>query len=357
MAHRTLKTRYRLLARRYGLQIKRIIPYHSLYKRNAAYRAITDRGDFLLKPFCRSRLLGRRTPKQQIERISTHIRTLKEAGYPHLPKWLTTSSGRYWTSYQGKPYYLTEWIKGRELQNDVQDYDSLGKALAGLHNVCPTTRLPMSHFTLKEVGFMKWQDALFRRQLVRLDRRRGRWFRNHRAECIALADEAWRIIEAPEVRRLILMEHEHPTLIHSDVTFPNVIIRPDRLFLIDWDRVRLGSIYLEIARTLQNTALFEPLLMEAMLRGYEQFKPLLPEERLLISAFFRLPREAWLSAKRIVLGRSQDVNRVLKKTWRPRLNAIVWMDGWARATSATEASDHNPLEGAGINEEGEPTAM
>ncbi|WP_088833695.1 phosphotransferase [Paenibacillus tyrfis] len=357
MAHRTLKTRYRLLARRYGLQIKRIIPRHSLYKRNAAYRAITDRGDFLLKPFCRSRILGQRTPKQQIERISSHIRTLQEAGYPHLPKWLTTSSGRYWTSYQGKPYYLTEWIKGRELQNDVQDYDSLGKALAGLHNVCPTTRLPMSHFTLKEVGFLKWQEALFRRQLVRFDRRRGRWFRKHGAECIALADEAWRIIKAPEVQRLILMEHEHPALIHSDVTFPNVIIRSDGLFLIDWDRVRLGSIYLEIARTLQNTALFEPPRMEALLRGYEQFRPLLPEERLLISAFFRLPVEAWLSANRIAFGRSPSANRVLKKTWRPRLNAIGWMDNWARTTTAPEASGHHHPEGAGINEEGEPAAM
>ncbi|GMX65826.1 hypothetical protein Elgi_50970 [Paenibacillus elgii] len=347
MAQRTFKTRYRLLARRYGLQIKRIIPYHSLYKRNAAYRATTDRGDFLLKPFCPSRILRQRTPKQQIERISSHIRTLQEAAYPHLPKWLTTSTGRYWTSYRGKPYYFTEWIKGRELQNDVQDYDTLGKALARLHNVTPNSRLPMSCFTLQEAAVLKRQDALFRRQLVRF-KRQGLWFRKHGAECIALADEAWRIMETPEIQRLLLMEHEQPALIHGDVTFPNVIIRPDRLFLIDWDRVRMGSIYQEVARTLLNTTLFEPLLMEALLCGYEQFKPLRPEERLLISALFRLPREAWSSAKGIALGRSRNVSRLVTRTWGRRLNAVVWMEGWAGAASP---------EGTGINKEGEPPAM
>ncbi|MCP3774931.1 phosphotransferase [Paenibacillus sp. MZ04-78.2] len=357
MTHRTLKTRYRLLARRYGLQIKRIIPYDSLYKRNAAYRAITDRGDFLIKPFCRSRVLGQRTARQQIERISSHIRTLQKAGYPHLPKWLRTSSGRYWTFYQGKPYYMTEWIKGRGLQNDAQDYDNLGKALAGLHSVCQSSRLPMSRFTLKEVGALKRRDALFRRQLVRLDRRLGRWFRKHGAECIALADEAWKIMETPEIQRLLQKEHEPPALIHGDVTVPNVIIRPDGLFLIDWDRVRRGSIYLEIARTLLNTALFEPLYMEAMLRGYEQLKPLLPEERLLISAFFRLPGEAWLSANRIAFGRSRYVDRVLTKTWGRRLNAVGWMDRWARATTAPDVSGRDALEEVKINEEGEPTAI
>lgn len=170
----------------------------------------------------------------------------------------------------------------------------------------------------------------------------------HGAECIALADEAWRIMETPEVQRLLLMEHEHPALIHGDVTFPNVIIRPDRLFLIDWDRVRMGSIYQEVARTLLNTTLFEPLLMEALLRGYEQIKPLRPEERLLISALFRLPREAWSSAKGIALGRSRNVSRLVTRTWGRRLNAVVWMEGWAGAASPA---------GTGINEEGEPPAM
>jgi hypothetical protein len=59
-------------------------------------------------------------------------------------------------------------------------------------------------------------------------------------------------------------------------------------------------------------------------------KPLKSAERLLISGLFRLPREAWSEARNIVLGRGHRSFRLLKQTWDERLNAINWLDEWAR---------------------------
>jgi Ser/Thr protein kinase RdoA (MazF antagonist) len=125
-------------------------------------------------------------------------------------------------------------------------------------------------------------------------------------------------------------EINHPGLIHGDVTIPNIIINASGMFLIDWDGLRIGSTYNEIAKALSNTTYFNTRHISALLRGYEKIKPLIPAERLLISALFRLPREAWREAKGIALNRGQRDFRVLEQTWDERMNAIRWLDEWAR---------------------------
>jgi Ser/Thr protein kinase RdoA (MazF antagonist) len=127
-------------------------------------------------------------------------------------------------------------------------------------------------------------------------------------------------------------EIKHPALIHGDVTRPNIIINSKGLFLIDWDCLRMGSTYNEIVKTLSNTTYYNPILINALLRGYEEIKPLKSAERLLISALFRLPREAWGAARNIARGRGHRSFRVLEQTWEQRLIAIRCLDEWARQT-------------------------
>ncbi|CAH8708362.1 phosphotransferase [Paenibacillus thiaminolyticus] len=62
-------------------------------------------------------------------------------------------------------------------------------------------------------------------------------------------------------------ESRFPALIHGDVTFPNVIMHSNGLYLIDWNQVRMESTYYEIAKTLLNTTNFNPLWMGALLQG------------------------------------------------------------------------------------------
>ena len=145
-----------------------------------------------------------------------------------------------------------------------------------------------------------------------------------------MAKEAWEIFRESEVKQIISEEINYPSLIHGDVTIPNIIINPNGMFLIDWDCLRMGSTYNEIAKTLLNTTYYNPIHIEALLRGYEEIKPFKSAERLLISALFRLPREAWSEARNIVWGRGQHGFRLLEQTWDERLNAIRWMDEWVR---------------------------
>lgn len=89
-----------------------------------------------------------------------------------------------------------------------------------------------------------------------------------------------------------------PALIHSDITPQNVIIADDgQLYMIDWDRVKPGSIYVDVANALMNTAHFNPVFIHSLLKGYEDLRPFDPAERQLISSLYRLPREVWLAAR------------------------------------------------------------
>jgi Ser/Thr protein kinase RdoA (MazF antagonist) len=333
MANRYQKEELLDIANRYGLHLHRIKSYNSLYKKNAAYRASTNNGEFLIKELCIRSYDTNLTKEQQSRQTFSYIRKLKKCKYPNIANWLTTKSKQYFVNKNGRKYYMTEWIEGRSLQNDVQDYESLGKALANLHTSCKDSLPSMSSFTKKQIGVFEFQGRLFRLRLRNIQGGKTtakRWFQKHGGHCSALTNEAWSIIVTPEVKQIISEEIKHPALIHGDVTLPNIIINSSGLFLIDWDCLRMGSIYNEIAKTLSNTTCYNPVYIHALLRGYEEIKSLNSAERLLISALFRLPREAWGVARNIVLGRGPRGFRVLEQTWDERLNAIRWLDEWAR---------------------------
>jgi Ser/Thr protein kinase RdoA (MazF antagonist) len=335
VGNRYHKARFADITNQYGLQLYRIKPYDSLYKKNAAYRASTNKGKFLIKAL-QIRTFGTNlTNQQQSNRVSSYIKKLKASRYPNLAKWLITNSGKYYVIKNGRQYYMTEWIKGHGLQNDVHEYEALGTALANLHTICKNDHSSMSSFTKVQIKLYKIQERLFRHQLKVIRGKKTsnkKWFKKHGDRCNELADEAWRIIRTSEVKHIVSEEINQPALIHGDVTHPNIIINSKGLYLIDWDWLRMGSTYNEIVKTLANTTYYNPVLINAFLRGYEAIKPLKSAERLLISALFRLPREAWGEARNIALGRGHRSFRVLKETWDQRLNAIRWMDEWARQT-------------------------
>jgi Ser/Thr protein kinase RdoA (MazF antagonist) len=336
VGNRYPKARFLDIVNQYGLQLYRIKPYDSLYKKNAVFRASTNKGKFLIKSIHKRTYGMKLTKEQQSDQLSSYIKKLKAYKYPYYANWLTTKSGRYYMNKNGKPYYMTEWIKGHSLQNNVQDYEALGRALANLHTLYKDSHSSKISFTKRHIKLFKHQERLFKLRLTVLREKKTfakkckKWFRRHGDRCKALTNEAWKIFRTPEVKQIISEEIKHPALIHGDVTIPNIIINSRGLFLIDWDCLRKGSTYNEMAKALLNTTNYNPVHMEALLRGYEELKPLKSAERLLICGLFRLPREAWSEARNIVLGRGHRSFRLLKQTWDERLKAISWLDEWAR---------------------------
>jgi hypothetical protein len=63
------------------------------------------------------------------------------------------------------------------------------------------------------------------------------------------------------------------------------------------------------------------------LHGYERVHPLHLDERLLISALFRFPREACYVCKSAEA--EKQLFSILRDTWKQRLAAIEWLDNWA----------------------------
>jgi Ser/Thr protein kinase RdoA (MazF antagonist) len=329
------RTVFKDIASHYGLHVHRIKALDTMYKKNVAYRVSTDKGRFLIKAFSNQRAGGRRFNKR---RLISDIKKLKELQYPHIAEWLTTETGKYYVNINNRYYYMTQWIKGQSLQNDSQQYQALGSALAKLHTLCKGENSTEASFTKRQLDFFDHENHLFRRKLKHMQKSKTKtssWFREHGKRCLNLADEAREILENPEVQHVLSEEKKHPALIHGDVTIPNIVIHPSQLYLIDWDNLRKGSIYYEMAKTLSNTTGFKPEYMDALLQGYEKIKRLSTGERLLISALFRFPLEAWIEARNEAAEGKRRGFNILKKSWNDRLACIAKLDQWAHSGPAS----------------------
>jgi Ser/Thr protein kinase RdoA (MazF antagonist) len=323
---------FKHITTQYGLRLRRVKSFDSMYKKNVVYRASTNKGRFLIKAFSNRPLDGKSFSK---ERLVSNIKKLKKSHYPHIARFLTTKTGKYFVNTNNKSYYMMEWIKGHPMQNDVQHYEKLGGALAKLHTSCKESHYSVSSFTKRQIKIFENECRLFRLRLKLIQKKNAApsiWFKDHGKQCIRLANEAREIIKKPEVQRVLSEEKKRPALIHGDVTIPNIVVRSSELFLIDWDSLREGSTYYEMAKTLSNTTYYRPEFIDALLRGYEKIKRLSPGERLLISALFRFPREAWNEARNVAHGRKQRGFDILKGSWNDRLACIMKLDQWAHSS-------------------------
>ncbi|WP_279628367.1 phosphotransferase [Paenibacillus ferrarius] len=315
--------RFSSIVLQYGLRSKRIHACHSLYRKAAAYRVSTDKGDYFLKPF-----EGR---KARLDRVYSRMVWLKEHNFHNMPKWLETGKGKHWVKNNGRLYYVSEWIQGSQLDGNAQEYERLGEILGRLHLISRGRRSVSSSFSMRKIKSFQQENQMFIIHLAAMRKKRqgiGNWFRKHGDQCIALADGAWSTLQQSDVLRVL--RNEKPSLIHGDVTWPNVIVRSDCMYLVDWEFAGRGSSYYEVAKTLSNMTNYSVAIMNALLVGYERICPLTKEERLIIASFYRLPREAWIAIRQIRSGRRSSVFDGLKKLWSQRIEAVQWMDNWAR---------------------------
>ncbi|WP_248928283.1 aminoglycoside phosphotransferase family protein [Paenibacillus hamazuiensis] len=321
------------LTRRFGIIPLKFRWRPSVYQKKAVIRIQTKTRSYALKPYYRSPLIPSGTI-QQMKEAAGRIQYLIRRGYGHMPRWLYADNGKLWVIYKGKPFYMTEWIRGRGLR-EAADYEQLGRVTAAIHQ--PSNDLPGIHesdfFTLKQVAVWMAQDSRFlgdKDGATRKSAAYRRWFRTYEADCRSLSERTWAEMKDPEIAALLEQEISRPALIHGDITSSNVIIAEDgRLYIIDWDRVRLGSVYAELAKALANTTQFRPEFIRSFLQGYEEARPLERAERRLIASLFRLPREAWTAARFPNRKGSGELIGKMVETWPDRLKAAAFLDEWA----------------------------
>ncbi|MDQ0903123.1 MULTISPECIES: phosphotransferase [unclassified Paenibacillus] len=333
MANPYTKNRIHKITRRFGLLPLRSGTVASFYRENAIIQVQTETGTFAMKPFFRNTLL-RTSTVHQMKTTAAYIELMMNSGFSYMPKWLTTPSGKLWTLHLGRPFYMTEWIKGRNLETN-EDFEELGRGLATLHTTSSGLLDTKGPFTHKQIELWKIQDRFFRRRMataIQTHERNRKWYKKYGKYCKRLTDQAWANLSSPEIEDLMKKESEHPALIHNDITSPNVIISENgQLFIIDWDRVKVGSIYVDLAKALMNTTQFNPDFILALLKGYEERRPLDETERKLISSLYGLPREAWHATRFPHQSRSREMLEILEKTWHPRLKAMDLLDEWTKS--------------------------
>jgi len=302
----------------YGLRTRKIDPCHSLYKQAAAYRIKTRNGDYLVKPF--------HGTARRLKRIVRSMRRLKKAGFSHLPAWKKNRKGAYWVKAGNRFYYLTEWVDGTTLPMEAPAFQALGRALGRLH------RVKAGSSRINSLAGLKKQSDAFHRHLADLRKQGtedGKWFAEKGDQCLSLSRQSWKDLRLSRAARILRKEQKRPSLIHGDVTLPNLLMKGKRLYLIDWERVRPGNSYLELAKALANTTGFSTPLMEALLEGYTSKRSLSRPERHIVAALFRFPREAWYAAKETAAGRPSHLLEIVRSSWDRRLAAISWIDAWA----------------------------
>lgn len=324
------KSQIRKIARHFGLVPLRSAPIASLYRKKAAFHVQTKSGTYVIKPFSRNSILHS-SALQQIKTTANYVQLLINSGFSYMPKWLMTRSGKAWTVYHGSPFYMTAWIKGRSLEKQ-EDFAELGRALGTLHQ----TPLPFLHaqgaFTLAQTRLWQVKDRLFRKRMThalqKKERNRG-WYKVYGHSCNQLSSRAWNDLRSPEIVELLQKEQTRPALIHNDITSPNVIISEEgQLFIIDWDHMKVGSIYVDVAKALMNTTQFNPEFIMALVQGYEEVRPLDRAERRLITALYGLPREAWQATRFPNRRRNREMLAIMKQTWSLRWRAMDVLDEW-----------------------------
>lgn len=308
----------------YGIRIGSIQEYDTPYRKKAAFMMTSGRRSLLLKPF-----IG---PVSKLATFSSFVRRLEKCGFRQMPRWLKTRTGKRWVLIGGKPYYVTRWVHGRTLGAETGDLYRFGGALARLHTQSRRMRLGPARADFR--GELESQYRLFLRQLASVQGRQstaGHFFAEHGSHCKQLCEEAWAIMRKSHVRRVLLRERRRAVLIHGDLTVLNVVVAEGRIYLIDWETAGPGSGLFELAKVLTNTTSFEPSRMEALLRGYADVRSLSRGERRLVSAFFRIPREAWYACLYAHAKGHHPLVDVVKNTWSQRLAAVGWLDAWSKS--------------------------
>ncbi|RUT33538.1 aminoglycoside phosphotransferase family protein [Paenibacillus zeisoli] len=331
MAHTYTQKEITRITRHFGLTPLRSVPVSSLYRRNAVFRVTTPTGTYALKPFRRSEAF-RTTTGKQLRAAVRHVKLLSSKKYSHMPPWLRTGTGRFWVEFRGTPFYMTEWIHGRGL-GLAQDYTALGRALAELHLIRLPSRSRTNSSILAYIPQWKLQAGILHRYMATVIRNKGRysqWYKRNGPSCTRLAKQAWAYFKEPSIAKLILKDARHPSLVHGDITSLNVVISEEGgLYIIDWDRVKTGSSYLDMVKALRNTCQYNPEFIRCFLQGYEEIRPLSQSERRLITILFSLPQEAWNGARFPHRAMSRAMMDIFVQTWPERKQAIRVMQQWS----------------------------
>lgn len=290
--HQTDLERLRPVLARYELEGTEVSLVSSNCSNCTGYKVVTNAGDVYVTEI----------PKQQVGLLSLERRfqQLHDYNYAAMPRYYSTPANRFVTVLGLKKYIVAEWVDGVPIsllqEENEENFNQLGRNLARLHQIPHPTRSQLRQPS--EVRMLMGEHG---RELLF----------NFRAQ------------------QLFTNAVKNPVLTHSAVRPENVIVAGNRVVMVNWDRVGPGCSYAEVAQTLQNTAVCNTDSMQSFLSGYEEVKPLLPEDKQLIFGFFSFPNQSRHMMRKVERTPLWEVSADQYRDTARLQQATKWLRSWS----------------------------
>lgn len=201
---------------------------------------------------------------------------LAARGVP-TPAPLAGPAGALVREVDGRAWMVQPFVQGEWPARTPESLESVGEALAQLHAVPPLAGLPVG----LPMGFTLW-DALLKRAAA-ADRRLGQAEREMVARFRAARASLGALLGAAELPRGI---------VHGDLFPDNTLVKGGRVTaLLDFEDASVDALAVDVAMTFTGFGWVDgrPVraLWEALLAGYERYRPLTDGERALLPALHR----------------------------------------------------------------------
>jgi len=265
----------------FGLALESIVPLPAHGTVNSNFRVRASGRELFLR-------VNEGKRDEDVVAESELVTRLREGGLP-TPEVLRTRDGAWFARAQGKPVTLFPWVGGREAEphpDRPETVEVVGRALGLLHRAgarLGAASLPRNHYSLDELA-----------------RRLGTFAHDARfAEIVPLLDE--------ELARARSSEPLPSGLIHQDLFPDNLLVDAGGklLAVLDLEQATFGRFAYDLAVAATSWCwdgrAHRRDAIEAMLRAYDEVRPLAPVERAALLG------EARLAAARFTITRITDV--------------------------------------------------
>jgi Ser/Thr protein kinase RdoA (MazF antagonist) len=224
-------------------------------------------------------------PEPEVRFIAEVLIQLAEAGFEYGPRIVKTRSQTLWATRNNKAYMITNWVRGRSPDMNVQaEWKKAVRTLAEFHQYA---ELP------KRVEVPSERDRFERlpnliadyRSLLLQDPALSK-----RSDCVSLCDEAIRHLGEPDSVEAIKQEASLKAIVHGDYNYPNLVRdRKGNVHLIDFENTSLQARMTDLAHILHRNAAWKGNKTLRWIEYYDHFRPLSSQDRHLLYALLHVP--------------------------------------------------------------------
>jgi CotS family spore coat protein len=277
----------KIINREYGFNVKRLQPFHSLWK------ITSPQGTFLLKPM--------HCAAARITWLQQQLQQLRQAGFTGLVPLVATRNDSPAISHRGRTFVITPWQPGNHpsftninhLIRAAQFWGELHQTAQGVaaFDVFPINP-PFPDLEAK-TAFLTTTLQQLRSQSSgnRIDRALSKWGDYFLAQAHASLEQLTRLGFDQWSRTTVAKGFRH-----NDPAPGNIIIQNKNCYLIDFELADSGIFLTELALLLQRALKanqWNPQLPEPLLSAYYTANCAAQAERQFLPALLSFPRAFW----------------------------------------------------------------